>query len=137
MFVTLEVVFKRKKTIKVEDTQGWLLYRGLYHYVGLTANYAYRNSKTKYIRQLTAKHKKACEPVLCWLCGEKIKHKEINIDHVVPVNLIYKYELYGLLTDPRNFQPAHFRCNVGRGALTIDDLPATIRNKIVSVSTVD
>ncbi len=106
------------------NTVYWLLYKGIYHYLGIEVSKAYRKSKKEYHRSLGNTQR------ICNLCGEPIKWKDMSVDHIISRSIIWETGLVGLIFDHRNFQVAHKLCNVKRGGLTLDDLPDKVRNKL-------
>lgn len=107
-----------------EDITIILFIRGLKHYLGICVDNAYRNAKREYYSSLKGE-------LYCGICGIKMSWKEPrSLDHIIPKSVIYETGLVGLIFDHRNFRATHVECNVGRGALTINDMPDKVRDKL-------
>ncbi len=92
---------------------------------GLWRNLTYRQAKYDY---KTANFTRRCA-----LCGQTMKRKDVTLDHIIPLNICREYNLPQLEFDARNFRLTHQYCNMQRGVHTIDDLPAQLRLKVLSV----
>lgn len=101
-----------------------LFFGGLRHYLGISVDKEYRQAKRKYYSSLKGK-------LSCGICGAKMSWKEPrSLDHIIPKSVIYETGLVGLIFDFRNFRATHPDCNVGRGNLTINDMPDKVRDKL-------
>ena len=105
----------------------YLFWLGLYHWAGKRKNALYRQAKAEWQRNSLNK---------CWLCaicGKKIPKRQSTIDHIIPKNILYEFDLDPMVWDKRNFQAAHQLCNVRRGLLTVDDMPDSIKEKLFAL----
>lgn len=99
-----------------EQTYLWAMYRGLRFYLSF-----YRRDRERFMaKSWMLAHPRPKHGYLCWLCHRSIHEAtgdwSLSFDHVIPQDLTIVYALpSSLLFDLRNIQPAHRRCNSGRG----------------------
>lgn len=101
---------------KLEYFPGWLAYKAVSHQVRFVFKLNYRYEKWKF------NHDPANRHWWCAICDKHIARKKRTIDHIIPENICWLLEMPGLIIDPRNFRPAHLKCNSDRGDMTIERL---------------
>lgn len=112
------------------------LYWGLRQYCGLWRMRQWKKAQKRW----KALHPRPRWGYHCGICGSLINKGKFTLDHIIPVDAIFTYQLDpSLLFDPSNLQAAHEKCNSKKGSKytlpsdIIVPMEATTKNPITIV----